>query len=176
MNKTIRRATEDDITGIQRAVANSWRQGYDGLISEETLVELTDSPTEFYPEERFRRKLSDDELLYFVALAGDEIAGIINFCWGEGNTHDFVDSGGCQIRSLYLDPKFWREGLGTSLFESGREALPAGIDRLFVEVLSANERGCAFYESLGFAEYGHRTITLYDKQLETKLYKQETQI
>jgi len=176
MNKTIRHATEDDITGIQRAVANSWRQGYDGLISDETLVELTDSPAEFYPKERFQRKLIDDELLFFVALVGDEIAGIINFCWGEDNTHDFVESGGCQIRSLYLDPKFWREGLGTSLFENGCEAMPAEIDKLFVEVLSANERGCAFYESLGFTEYGHRTITLYNEPLETKHYQQHTQI
>lgn len=176
MNRTIRRATEDDISGIQRAVANSWRQGYDGLISEETLVELTDCPTEFYPEERFQRKLSDEELLFFVALADDEVAGIINFCWGEQNTHDFVKRDGCQIRSLYLDPQFWRSGFGTALFETGLEECPSSVEKLFVEVLSANERGCAFYESVGFSHYSSRTITLYGETFETELYQREPDI
>ncbi|AFZ74880.1 GNAT family N-acetyltransferase [Natronobacterium gregoryi] len=174
MDRTIRRATADDISGIQRVVANSWRDAYDGLISEEQLVELTDRPAEFYPEERFQRKLNDEELLFFVALAGDEVAGLINFCWGEDNTHEFVESDGCQIRSLYLDPRFWREGIGTSLFETGREAIPGEIDELFVEVLSANERGRAFYESIGFTQIDHRTVTLYGEPLETQLYRRET--
>lgn len=176
MNKTIRRATEDDISGIQRAVANSWRQGYDGLISEETLVELTDSPTEFYPEDRFQRKLNDDKLLFFVALAGDEVAGIINFCWGEENTHNFVKQDGCQIRSLYLDPQFWRSGFGTALFETGLKGCPLSVDKLFVEVLSANKQGCAFYESVGFSHYSGRTITLYSEDFETELYQRKPEM
>lgn len=176
MNQTVRRATYSDLFGIQKAVANSWRQGYCGLINEETLVELTESPAEFYPENRFQEKLSDDKLLYLVALADGEIAGIINFCWGEENTHEFVESGDCQIRSLYLDPRFWRNGLGTALFEAGLEELPSQIDELFVEVLSANERGCGFYESIGFRHFGNRTITLYGENLETELYQREIQI
>lgn len=176
MTQTIRRATQSDLSGIQRAVANSWRQGYSGVIHEETLVELTNSPAEFYPENRFQEKLSDDELLFLVALIDGEIAGTINFCWGEKNTHEFVGSGGCQIRSLYIDPKFWRNGLGSALFEAGLEELPSQLDGLAVEVLSANERGCRFHESIGFGHFGSRTITLYGENLETKLYQREIQI
>lgn len=173
MDLTVRRATEDDLSGVQRVVANSWRQGYDGLIDEKTLSELTDSPTEFYPKERFLEKLYDDELLYLVALTDGDVAGILNFCWGEDNTHEFVEQDGCQIRSLYLDPQFWRCGFGTALVETGLREAPSMGDKLFVEVLSANERGCAFYESVGFRHYSGRTITLYGETFETELYKRD---
>lgn len=176
MDRTVRRATEDDLSGIQCAIANSWQQGYDGLIDEETLTELTDSPTEFYPEERFLEKLRDDELLFLVALTDDGVAGIINFCWGEDNTQEFVEQDGFQIRSLYLDPQFWRNGFGTALFETGLEESSPRVGKLFVEVLSANERGCAFYESVGFNHYSGRTITLYGETFETELYQREPEM
>lgn len=175
MDRTVRGAKEDDLFGIQRAVANSWPQGYDGLIHEKTLTELTESSAEFYPEERFLEKLNDDELLFLVALADDEVAGIINFCWGESNTHEFVEHGDCQIRSLYVDPQFWRNRFGTALFETGLKESPSGVDKLFVEVLSANDRGCSFYESIGFSPYSERTITLYGETFETQVYKQDSE-
>lgn len=176
MDRTVRRATEDDLAGVQRAVANSWREGYDGLMDEETLSELTDSAAEFYPEDRFLRKLRDDELLFLVALSDGEIAGIINFCWGEDNTHEFVEQDGCQLRSLYLDPQFWRRGFGTALFETGLRESPEGVDDLFVEVLSANERGRAFYESVGFRHYSGRTIPLYGETFDTELYRRKAEL
>ena len=170
MDPTIRRAAPDDCAAIQRVIADSWRKSYRGLLGESTLERTTD-PATFYPADRFREKLDDPELRFLVALVDGDVAGIVNVCWGPENTHEFVTADGCELRSLYLAPSFWREGVGTALVEAGRDAFPSGTDESFVEVLSANERGRAFYESVGFRRFGGRTITLYGESLETDLYR-----
>lgn len=173
MKLAIRRARTDDLSGIQRAIANSWREGYGDLLPAETLHELTDSPAEFYPKDRYHDKLSDDRLLYLVALSDDEVAGIVNCCWGDANTHDFVDPGDCQVRSLYLDPQYWRQGIGTALLNESADRLPPTLDTLIVEVLSQNYRGCAFYESVGFEPVSTGTIELYGGSFDTQIYRRE---
>ena len=170
MDPTIRRASVDDCAAIQRVIADSWRASYRDVLDESTLERTTD-PTAFYPEKRFREKLDDPKLCFLVALVDGEVAGVVNVCWGPGNTHEFVTADGCELRSLYLAPSVWREGIGTALVEAGRDAFPPGTDESFVEVLSANERGRAFYESVGFRRFGGRTITLYGESLETDLYR-----
>ncbi|WP_137288004.1 GNAT family N-acetyltransferase [Natronorubrum halophilum] len=170
MDLTIRRATVDDCAAIQRVIADSWRESYRGLLEVST-VERTTDPAGFYPAKRFRQKLDDSDLRFLVALVGGDVAGVVNVCWGSENTHEFVTADGCEIRSLYLAPPLWREGIGTALVEAGRDAFPPGTEESFAEVFSANERGRAFYESVGFHRFDGRTISLYGESLETDLYR-----
>ncbi len=150
--------------GVQRALANSWRVGYDGLIDEATLRERTADLDEFYPPDRYEAKLADDRLAYFVAVSAGDVAGVCTVNWAPDNTHDFVPDGDAQLRSLYLDPAYWREGIGTALYEACADRLRDLVDspdRLYVEVLAANDRARGFYEAVGFESYAEGTVTLF---------------
>jgi ribosomal protein S18 acetylase RimI-like enzyme len=171
----VRRARESDLPAVRTAVARSWREGYEGVIDPERLAAATADPAEFYPADRFEAKLDDDDLAFLVAVpAGDDDPrGIATVNWGEGNTHGFVPAGESQFRSVYVDPDWWGEGLGTALFEAGREHLPAGVGELWIEVLAGNERGRGFYRRLGFEAVDAREIDLHGERHRTRILRRE---
>lgn len=175
VNYTVRRASEADLRGVQRALANSWRVGYDGVIDRMTLREQTADLDEFYPPDRFADKLADDRLAYFVAVSADDVAGVCTVNWALDNTHAFVPDGAAQLRSLYLDPAYWRHGIGTALYEASLDHLrdlATTPDRLHVEVLAANDRAGGFYEAVGFEPYATGTVTLYGETFPTDRLRQ----
>lgn len=170
MDYTVRRAREGDRRGVQRALANSWRVGYDGLVDGTTLRERTADPGAFYPSDRLADKLADDRLAYFVAVSAGDVAGLCTVNWGPDNTHEFVPGGAAQLRSPYLDPAYWRHGIGTALYEACVDRLrdiADTPDRLHVEVLAANDHARGFYEAVGFESYAKGTVTLYGETLVT---------
>jgi ribosomal protein S18 acetylase RimI-like enzyme len=145
------------------------------MIDPERLAEATADPEEFYPADRFESKLDDDEIAFLVAIpAGEDRArGIANLNWGTENTHEFVPGGESQFRSVYVDPDWWGEGLGTALFEAGREHLPGSVGTLWVEVLAENDRGKVFYRGLGFESVDAREIDLYGERHRTRILRRE---
>jgi ribosomal protein S18 acetylase RimI-like enzyme len=202
VNPTVRRARRVDCRGIQRAVANSWREAYDGLLDSETLRAETRDPASFYPAERFEHKLDDPTLRFLVATSRSDgaeacddargshddaagarvdVAGICNITWGPETTHEFVTDDGAQLRALYLDPAYWRTGIGTSLCDAAVETLHERFDpderpgTLFVEVLAANDRARGFYEAVGFERFDGREIDLYGETLATDLLRQSVE-
>lgn len=54
------------------------------------------------------------------------------------------------IYKLYIHPEYRGHGLGPRLIDALITQLPAGVDRLYIEVFAANERAGAFYEREGF--------------------------
>lgn len=171
MTYTVRRAVQDDAVGVQRSIAASWRDAYADIFGEERLRELTVDSSEFYPEARFREKLSDDDLAYLVALINEGVVGIVNVCWAEGNTHDFVAEDAAQVRSLYVHPDHWNRGIGSALLAKGTAAQPDDIDRQFVECLADNPRAREFYEARGFERIDEGEIDLYGVTCRSITYK-----
>ncbi len=177
MEHTVRRAREPDLWGVRRALANAWRVGYDGVIDGATLRERTADLEAFYPRERFLDKLTDDRLAYFLASVGGDVAGVCTVNWAPDNTHDFVPDGAAQLRSVYVDPAYWREGVGTALYEAGVDrlrALPSQPERLYVEVLAANDHAHGFYEAVGFEHHAEGTVTLFGESHATDRLRRTT--
>lgn len=54
------------------------------------------------------------------------------------------------VYKLYVHPRHRGRGLGPQLLDALTRQLPAGVDRLWIEQLVANERAGAFYEREGF--------------------------
>lgn len=75
-----------------------------------------------------------------------------------------------QMRSVYVDPAYWRKGVGTELIEDGLYKTPDGLKEVHVEVLAENEQGREFYNSLGFKRYSSGSVDLAGRELATVRY------
>lgn len=64
-----------------------------------------------------------------------------------------------ECYALYVAPSAQGKGVGSLLLRTlARRLIDDGVERLLVGVLSANDRGCKFYSSLGGIVLGERTI------------------
>ena len=66
-----------------------------------------------------------------------------------------------EVRRLYVDPKYWRGGIGRELHEQVlAEARARGFSQLVLWVLTQNQRARAFYGALGFEPDRTRRVTI----------------
>jgi len=166
----IREVEESDLEGIRDLNMASWLEAYGGIIPEEKIREEVD-----YTKESLNTKKDDEKLVFLVAEADGRVVGTINFCWGDENTHEFVnlDEEEAQLRAVYLHPEYWQQGIGTELFEQGLELLPDRIETLKVECLKDNEVGRNFYDSKGFTVVNEREIDLFGDKYPTVIEQLE---
>ncbi len=168
MEVEIREVEESDLEDIRELNMASWLEAYEGIIPKEKIRKEVD-----YSRERLKTKKCDEKLIFLVAEADGRVIGMINFCWGDENTHEFVnlDEEEAQLRSVYLHPEYWKQGIGTKLFEQGLELLPNRIEILKVECLKHNEVGRNFYDSKGFTVVNEREIDLFGDRYPTVIQK-----
>ncbi|MEF8801758.1 MAG: GNAT family N-acetyltransferase [Halolamina sp.] len=70
--------------------------------------------------------------------------------WHAERTTEYARAGAADIRTLYVRPADWGEGVGTVLLDEALERLPALVDAVVLETFRANEQGRSFYESRSF--------------------------
>ena len=84
----------------------------------------------------------------WVTVDGDAIAGFCHLRLLPMGIHPVAVA---EIASLYIDPAYWRQGLGRRLVGAARgAAAAAGYVRLTLQVYEANTRARVAYEALGF--------------------------
>jgi len=164
MDVSIREVQESDVDDIQELNMASWLEAYDGIIPEEKMRSNIN-----YPVDRLRKKKNDDKLIFLVAEVENKVVGTINFCWSENNTHEFVktEENQAQLRSVYLHPDYWGNGIGTKLFKNGLKKLPDEITELKVESLKDNDVGRNFYSKLGFEKVEKSQVELFGDKYQT---------
>ena len=87
-----------------------------------------------------------------VALDGDGIVGFVSFdVEGDGLERD-VERG--VIQNLYVVPEARDRGHGTALLDAAEAALAAaGVDRIALQAMAANEAARRFYVERGYAAH-----------------------
>lgn len=65
----------------------------------------------------------------------------------DGKTVGFVSVVGDRVDHLYIQPGYYRQGIGDRLLAKAKALSP---DRLRLFTFQRNERACAFYEARGF--------------------------
>jgi ribosomal protein S18 acetylase RimI-like enzyme len=85
---------------------------------------------------------------------GDSIVGFCSV--GPVRDADLDDSQVGEIYALYVEPRFWRSGVGSALCSTGLAHLrDKNLLRVTLWVLADNSLGRRFYEKFGFTEDGH---------------------
>lgn len=137
-----------------RVNSQAWRAAYSDIVSEDALSQIERAATADDLAERFSALTNMEQGSALVADDDGTIVRSVLFLWNPEQTRSYIGTNEAEIRTLYVDPKRWGEGIATRLLEAGLERLPESIDRVVLETFEANKLGRSFYESREFTEVG----------------------
>lgn len=155
----IRYAEVSDAKALGEIHSLSWREAYKGIVPDGVLEAFT-------PEKRaaaFEWFVTARSSYIAIALSEGEAAGWVCFekCRDEGSP---ASRG--EVWGIYLNPKFWRRGIGAALINWAIEELrKLGYTSVALWVLEENARARAFYEKQGFVPDGARKEITIGKKL-----------
>lgn len=133
---TIRTADPGDVDDIQRVARRSWDAAYEGVLDDAVVDAMLEGG---YAEDSLRSLIDSSSAALFVAT-DDGVVGYANGDPGEEDTPD-------GEVSVYVDPEYWGEGIGSRLLDRATDHLAErGIERVEDQVLDENEVGNAFYQ------------------------------
>ena len=159
----IRRATPNDVGGIQAVAWDSWESDYPFLSRES----LERGIHEWYTDDRIRRALSNPSTLILVAEENGRVVGF-SHVWA-----DFRRREGNILR-LYVHPGYRGRGIGRALYDESAATLAAeGVVRVQAETLAENPLGNEFYRGLGFVKTGERWTNVGGNWLLENTYARE---
>jgi ribosomal protein S18 acetylase RimI-like enzyme len=140
----VRRAAAADVPALARLHVAAWRLAYQGILPQHVLAGL--SAAEF--ERIWGGLLHDGNRTTLVACPeGGDPAGFVAFRLEPE----------AEIIGLYVDPAYWRRGMGRLLMGAALERLAAaGAGRVLLWVMRDNARARAFYAACGFSPTGGR--------------------
>lgn len=151
----IRPARLEDAKQIAHIQISSWRRAYKGIVPDRYLDGMH---TETFIQ-KWQEFLATDEKgdRFFVPIVDDMVVGFINTGPARDEDVGFM----YELRSIYLHPSYWGQGVGKALFEHSRKILKdKGIKSLYVWVLKDNLIGRKYYEKMGGTEISGLTKTL----------------
>lgn len=144
----IRKASERDATRIARIHVRTWQAAYRGLLPDAYLDGLD-------PLQRaisWKGLIGAPDEFVLVAVRGERIVG---FCSLLPSRDSAAPPEIAEISSLYVDPREWRRGAGSSLIAAAVDhAASHGFAAVTLWVLSDNTRARRFYAKSGFEADG----------------------
>ncbi len=133
----VRKATDNDVLGIQQVAHVTWHDTYEHTMRPDTRAQVL---VEFYSEESLAHSLERQEAVFLVA---EEQGHIIGFAQALPRPHS-----GYEITRTYILPQYQRKGVGSKLQAELVKQLPG--QNLWVFVERNNQGAIAFYRSHGF--------------------------
>ena len=96
----------------------------------------------------------------YVAVKAGDIAGFAAVSPASAKAHY---SGVAEV-SVYVDEKYWHEGIGTGLLETLIHEAPGhGIWCLYSSIFSSNEKSIRLHQKCGFRTIGYRERIAKDR-------------
>lgn len=132
-------------------IAGAWQAAFVDIVDDATLRRVTTMPADDELRDRYETVSDDPHIAVRVAIRDGAIVGSGSARWPPAETEAFVPPDAAEIRTLYVDPSAWGQGIGTALLDGLLAAIPDTHERVVLQTLTANADGRAFYESRGFA-------------------------
>jgi GNAT superfamily N-acetyltransferase len=160
-NLKIRVAAADDAPAMGLVMVESFLSAHRGQMPDAAFQQRV---AEWTPEvsargwARAMAKIADgnpDRDVVLVAEDDGRLLGLVSGGAAEGDLSGTT----CEIGALYVHPRHWGQGIGTSLLRAAAGHLARlGYAELHIGVLSANSPARAFYEAMGGREIGQGTV------------------
>jgi GNAT superfamily N-acetyltransferase len=142
----VRRATPEDARAIAEVHVATWRATYVGIIPQEILDALDVDAR----EADWATWVRAGDSVTFVAEDGGRVVGFAS----AGPCRGFEDLG--ELYAIYVLPRFWGTGAGSSLMAAAVEWLAARWSAAALWVAEENPRARRFYERRGWLPDDHR--------------------
>ncbi len=166
----VRSAAPADAAAIHRVSVASCRAAYEDVLDDQTFLEVVNDPSRVDTlADRLESVATADGVVYLVAEREGALVGFVQCLHGDDRP-DHVPEGEAYLKSLYVHPDSWGEGVGTRLLRAVIERLPPDRSGLRLAVLTVNERGKRFYESRGFERVDEGTFETGGVSYDTDVY------
>lgn len=157
-------ATADDGDRLRDVAGRSIRASYS--ISPDDITSLVDQE---FREDRLAERRDDDDAVALLAEDDGEALGFV--------TGALSDDGTAEIDWLFVAPEARGMGVGTRLFEAGRDALAdLGAETVNAMVLSENEEGEQFFEQFGYGRLERREFEIDEEAYTGYVYGPESDV
>jgi ribosomal protein S18 acetylase RimI-like enzyme len=145
----VRRADEGDAAAIAEVHVRAWQAAYRGVLPDVLLDGLSVAER----EESWRALLGDADGRRLTLVAESPSGEVAGFCAAETpGVGEGADGAAAEIGALYVDPPYWRQGIGSAMLSAAlREIGARGLREAILWVLPENRAAIAFYERFGFA-------------------------
>jgi len=165
MNVKIRKAVVTDVTAIVTINIKTWKIAYKGIVPQAHLDSL--SVNDKLPRwTKTINNLKENRKEIFVAeISNKNGKELVGFSLG-GPSHfeDFKIDG--DLHAIYVLPKYWKQGIGTLLFNSViKFFLSMKFKSMVIWALKENSAG-DFYKKLGGIPKFQKTLTYGGKELD----------
>lgn len=134
----LRPAVATDALVVAGVYVDSWNEGFGHLLGAR---QVTDDEVQ-----RWARDLGDDSVQWIVAEMRSTVVGFV----GIGPSRDPIDPALGEIDTIAVDPAWWRRGIGALLMAEAVKLLHERFRAAVVWTLAGYERGCRFYEAMGW--------------------------
>jgi ribosomal protein S18 acetylase RimI-like enzyme len=150
----LRLAEPEDAMAVARVHVRSWKAAYRTLLPDDYLDQLR-------PEDRARKyDFSNTDPLRPQTIVAVEEGLIQGFATTAPSREPELPEHG-ELCALYVDPEYWRRGIGLSLVVAACASLvERGFREAFLWVLEGNVRAERFYQANGWACDGQRRTDL----------------
>ncbi|HEV8654258.1 MAG TPA: GNAT family N-acetyltransferase [Candidatus Limnocylindria bacterium] len=147
----VRDARLVDADRIAEVHVASWQVAYRGLLPDPMLARMLEQLLERQEFQRHILETLGDRQRFLVAEADGVVIGFVHL--GPTRDADSPDQG--EIYAIYLDPAWYRRGVGRELFFRATQHLrDFGFRTAMLWVLRENDRARRFYESCGWRTDG----------------------
>jgi GNAT superfamily N-acetyltransferase len=149
----IREASPIDTEAIVAVTASGWRAAYPGIVPARHLRDLPVSTWRSDVRSGLRAPEGDS----FTRIA--DLDGVVaGYCFVAAPARGEPEgSRAAELVAIYVEPAFWRSGIGTELAGAATsEARERSYAEMVLWTFEANRRALAFYEALGWERDGAR--------------------
>ncbi|MES2220124.1 MAG: GNAT family N-acetyltransferase [Acidobacteriota bacterium] len=167
----IRRAQPEDALAVAGVHVRSWQAAYRSILPDDYLDQLR-------PEDRADKydfaNRDPFKPTTLVAISDGANPAILGFA----TTMPVTDSdmpGYGELCALYVDPRYWGEGLGVALLSAAHaQMFEQGFRRAILWVLTGNARAEKFYRNDGWHSDGiSRNATVWNIEVDEIRYSRE---
>lgn len=161
----IRKPKLDDVEDLNELSKRSWIEGFSDILSRKDLQRAKDKE-DFVTEESLKQNIESKGCLSLVYEVSSKVVGKARIAWTEDETHDIADTNmnEVQLRSFYVHPDYWSQGIGTSLLVEIIEKAPEWAETVKVEALGGSD-AVEFYKNNGFEIVGSGVFSAEDTEL-----------
>ena len=141
----LRLAQVKDAPKLARVHVDSWQVAYRGIVPDSFLQGFTVQKR----EQAFAKALEAHTEETYLLEENDSAVAILTIGPSRDEDLDVTVTG--ELWGIYIDPNYWRRGIGGKLVLEAEKMLKArGFREIVLWVLEANQAARDFYEAQGF--------------------------